>query len=43
MAELRDVFFQKLFVLLLRLVHGIDLRRPFFEIDLVSFPYAKVL
>ena len=42
-TQLRDVLFQKLFVLLLRLVHGIDLRRPLFEIDLVSFPHAKVL
>jgi hypothetical protein len=42
-TELRDVFFEKLFVLLLRLVHGIDLRRALFEIDPVSFPHAKVL
>jgi hypothetical protein len=30
-------------ILLLRLVHGIDLGRPFLEVDLVAFPYAKVL
>src|SRR6202050_4568696 len=40
-TKLPNVFFQKLIVLLFRLVHGIDLRRPFFEIDVVSFPYAK--
>src|ERR1700733_15128482 len=42
-AQIRNVFFQNLFVLLLRLVHGVDLRRPLFEIDLPSFPHAKVL
>jgi hypothetical protein len=40
-TKLRNVFFQKLIVLLFRLVRGIDLRRPFFEIDVVSFPYAS--
>ena len=42
-TQLRNVFFQKLLVLLFRLVDGIDLRRPLFEIDLVSFPHAKIL
>ena len=42
-AQLRDVVFQKLLILLLRLVHGIDHRRPFLEVDLVSFPHPKVL
>jgi hypothetical protein len=42
-TQLRDVFLQKLFVLLFRFVNGIDLCRPFFEIDLISFPHTKVL
>ena len=42
-AQLRDVLLQKLFVLILRLVHGLHLRRPLLEIDLVSFRHAKVL
>ena len=42
-AQLRNVLFQKFLILLLRLVHGIDLRRPLLEIDLVSFAHAKIL
>ena len=42
-AQLRDVLFQKLLVLLLRLVHGLHGRRPLLEVDLVSFPHAKIL
>ena len=42
-TELRDVFFQRLFAMLLRLVDGIDLRRPLLEVDLVSLTHAKVL
>ena len=42
-AQMRDVFVQKLFVLLLRLVYGIDLGRPLFKIDLMPFLNAKVL
>ena len=42
-AQLRNMLFQEFLILLLRLVHGIDFRRPLFEIDLVSFPHAKVL
>jgi hypothetical protein len=40
--QLRNVLSQKFLVLLFRLVCGIDLRRPLFEIDLVSLPHAKV-
>ena len=42
-TELRNVLLQELLILLLRLVHGVDLRRPLLEIDLVSFAHAKVL
>ena len=42
-TQLRNVLFQKFLILLLRLVHGIDRRRPLLEIDLVSFPHAKIL
>ena len=42
-AQLRNVLSQELLVLLLRLVHGIDHRRPLLEIDLVSFPHPKIL
>ncbi len=42
-AQLRNVLFREFLILLLRFVHGIDLRRPLFEIDLVSFAHAKVL
>ena len=41
-TELRDVLFQQLLILLLRLVDGLHHRRPLLEIDLVSFPHAKV-
>ncbi len=36
-AELGDVIGQKLLGVFLRLVDGIDLRRPLFQIDLVAF------
>ena len=42
-AQLRNVLSQKSLVLLLRLVNGLDRRRPLFEIDLVSFPHPKIL
>jgi hypothetical protein len=42
-TELRNVFSQKLFVLLFRIVHGLHDRRPFFEVDLVPLPRANVL
>jgi hypothetical protein len=35
-AQLLDVVLQNLFVLLLRFVDGIDLRRPLPEVDLVA-------
>jgi hypothetical protein len=42
-AQLLDVVLQQRLVLVLRFVDGIDLRRPFLEIDLVAFGHAKVL
>ena len=42
-TQLRNVLFQEFLILLLRLVHGIDLRRPRLEVDLVSFPDTKIL
>ncbi len=42
-AQLRDVLPQQLLIVLFRLVHGLDPRRPLPEIDLVSFPHAKIL
>ena len=36
-AQLRNVLLQQFLILLLRLVHGLHVRRPFLEIDLVSF------
>jgi len=42
-AQLRNMLSQKLLALLLRLIYGSDGRRPFFEVDLVSFPDAKIL
>ncbi len=41
-AQLLDVLLQECLVLLFRLVHGIDLRRPFFEVDRVAVVNAKV-
>jgi hypothetical protein len=41
-TQLRDVFFQKFLVLLFRLVNGFDLGRPRCEIDILSFPHAKI-
>ena len=41
-TEARYVVRQQLFVLLLRFVDRIDDRRPFLEVDVVTFPYAKV-
>jgi hypothetical protein len=42
-TQLGNVLFQEFLILLLRVVHGIDLRRPLFEVNLVSFPHAKIL
>ena len=42
-AQLRNVLFQEFVIVLLRLVHGLHVRRPLPEIDLVSFPHAKIL
>ena len=42
-AQLRNVLSQKFVILLLRLVDGLHVRRPLPEIDLVSFPHAKIL
>jgi hypothetical protein len=42
-AQLRDMLFQQFLILLLRFVHGIDDRRPFLQVDLVSFPDAEIL
>ena len=42
-TKLRNVLFQEFLILLLRLVHGRHVGRPFVEIDLVSLAYAKVL
>ena len=42
-AQFLHVLCQQLLILLLRLVHGFHDRRPFFEVDLVSFPHAKIL
>ena len=42
-AQLRNMVSQKFLVLLFRFVHGIDHRRPFLEIDLISLPHTKVL
>lgn len=39
----RDSRFQKFFIVLRRLVHGIDLRRPLLKVDLGCLPHAKVL
>ena len=41
-TQLCYVFFQKLLILFLRLVHGIDLRRPCVQIDRVSFAHPKL-
>jgi hypothetical protein len=41
-TQMSDVLIQELLVLIFRFVHGIDLRRPLFEIDLVSFPHTKL-
>jgi hypothetical protein len=42
-TEPRNVLFQEFLIFFLRLVCRIGLRRPLLEIDLVSFPHAKVL
>ena len=42
-AEVRDVLVQKLLIMLLRLVHRIDDRRPFPEVDRVSSPHPEIL
>ena len=42
-AELRNVICQEFVIVLLRLVHGLHVRRPLPEVDLVCFPYAKIL
>ena len=41
-AQLRDVFCQQLLILLLRFVHGLHGRRPFFQVDLISYPHPKI-
>ena len=42
-AQLRDVVFQQLFILLFRAVHGRDLGRPLFQVDLLAFRHAKIV
>jgi len=42
-AQPRNVIFKQGLVLVLRLVDGIDLRRPFAEVDLITLAHAKVL
>ena len=42
-AQLRNVLSQEFVIVLLRLVNGLDSRRPFLEVELVSLPYAKIL
>ena len=37
-AQLRNVLFQQLLIVLLRLVHGLHVRRPLPEVDLVVLP-----
>ena len=41
-AQLRNVLFQKLLIVLLRLVDGLHFRRPFLKVDFVAFLYAEV-
>ena len=42
-AQLLRRALRVVFVLLLRFVYGIDLRRPLLEIDLISFPHPEIL
>src|SRR5450432_64569 len=41
-TERLDMFAEQVLILLIRLVHGIDERRPFAEVDFVSFPHPKI-
>ena len=42
-AQLRNVLSQEFLIVLLRLVHGLHVRPPLPEADLVSFPHTKIL
>jgi hypothetical protein len=42
-SELADMVIEKALVLILRLVDGVDLGRPFIEIDLIAFGDSEFL
>jgi hypothetical protein len=42
-TQLRNMLFEKLLILVLRLIDRLHYRRPFFKIDFVPFLYAEVL
>ena len=41
-TEARDVVAQKLLILLLRFVDGVNDRRPLLEVDIIAFPHAEI-